>query len=165
MSQLYFMSPNLDKTKLVVRDLVGMGINDLRIHVAGEKSNLIKQAHMHEANIIQTTDAVPSFIRGGIMGVFLSLVLCTAYYFMLPHNTRFEPLILAGLFIFGILLGGWGSSLMGVSVKNPIIEKYRDEIKNGQYVIIIDTKTEIEDIQIIKVMNNYPDVHRLIQPM
>ncbi|MCS5711313.1 hypothetical protein [Candidatus Berkiella aquae] len=158
MKRLFLLVPDLKVTKEIVHELEAIGINDSNVHVMGNASETLKKEHLHEANLIQTTDLIPSLKRGAMIGIALSIVMCSVYAYALTTDGEIHLLVIAILVLFGLLFGAWASSLIGVSVKNPIVEKFNDYIKSGHYIMMVDTPPERESELSSQIISHHHDV-------
>src|SRR5437867_4280894 len=128
MKRLLVLIPDLKMTQNIVQELQKIGIKQENFHIVGKSSDKLRRFHLHEANILQTSDLIPSLKRGSIIGIMLSAILCVAYLYAIPENYKVNPFIIVAILFFGMLFGAWVSSLIGVSVKHPIIEKNKKYI-------------------------------------
>lgn len=156
MKRFFFLVPDLKTTQVILDDLKTHGIEESHVHVVGEKSDDIEKAHVKEATLIQTSDLLPSLKRGALMGLAFSIILCALYYFILEKHFGTNPLIFLGLAAFGLIFGCWASSLIGVSVENPIIEKFDDYVKDGHYIMMVDTTSSNEIHLTNKLVRSHP---------
>lgn len=159
MNHLYFLTTNLSITKNIIHELRDKGIQKKQLHIMGNNSYLINKSRLNEANCIQTSDLVPSLKRGALFGIFNSLIFCTLYYYLeFKYDLKINLLIMAALIFMGVILGAWASSLIGISLNTPFIEKFQSLINEGFYIIIADAQNE-SDINIIKqVALNHPEL-------
>ena len=59
----------------------------------------------------------------------------------LQSNFQWQSITLFGVAIFGMGFGIWCMGMISM-VKNPIIEKYDNYLKEGHYIMMIDTPKE-----------------------
>jgi hypothetical protein len=157
MKRLFYLVSDLKLVERITHELEHNGIKETNIHIVGEKSYAIKKAHLHEANLIQKTDLLPSLKRGALIGFALSIILSGIYVYVLPDNIKLNHYILVSIVIFGVIFGAWASSLIGVSVEDPIVEKFENYVKQGHYIMVVDSYSEHETEDVIKVINNHPE--------
>lgn len=155
MKRFFFLVPDLSETKEIVHELEEIGINETNVHVLGNASEKLEKEHLQEANLLQTSDLVPSLIRGGFIGIGFSVILAALYAYALPANIPANFLVIALILFFGMLFGAWVSSLIGVSVENPVVEKFKGYIKNGHYIMMVDSPTEKENELMFRVINHH----------
>jgi hypothetical protein len=159
MQHLYVLSPNLKLTSEIMHHLRDMGILKKNIHIVGGSSYLIEKAHLNEANLIQTSDLIPSIKRGALFSLVNVTILSLIYYYIIfKYQLEMSYFILGSLVTFGIISGIWGSSLIGVGLENPFVEKFKMYVKKGFYILIIDYKLDQEMQNILAVVKEHPDL-------
>lgn len=150
MHHLYFLTTNLYVTKKITNELRNKGLPKDQIYIMGQNSGLLKKTHFNEAQFIHTSDFIPAVKRGAIYGILNSIVFGLIYYFFeLKYGFTINLMILAILILMGIVLGAWGSSLIGISINPPFVEKFQELVKKGNYIIIAEARNdnEIKNIQ------------------
>lgn len=158
MRRFFFLVPDLNETKEIVHELEAIGIAESNVHVLGNASEKLKKEHLHEANLLQTSDLVPSLIRGAFIGIGFSVILAGLYAYALPPNIPANYLVIALIIIFGMLFGAWVSSLIGVSVENPVVERFKGYIKRGHYIMMVDSPSEKENELVARVISHHHKV-------
>ena len=159
MHNLYILTPNIVVTKLLMLDLRTKGIPKSQIHIMGERSDILEKEGLLEANLIQTSDLFPSIKRGALIGTSLMVLLCTIYYFFATsHAFPVQPLVLIALAFVGVMLGAWGSSLIGINLKNPFVDRFKGYVKHGSYIMIVDSHNDNEKQTIINAAMLHPSL-------
>ena len=158
MKRLFFLVPNLQMTAAIVTSLEEMGIKDADIHIAGNKESTValKKAHLPEASIIQTSDLLPALKRGALIGLAFAAALYLTVIFTIPAKIAITPIAIVAIIFFGILFGAWTSTLIGVSVKDPILAENKKYIKNGYFILMIDCEDDKENELIKLILSFYP---------
>lgn len=159
MNQLFVLIPDLNLTQEIALQLKDEGIKQSNIHIIGNRSDWLKRAHLPEANIIQTSDLIPSLKRGVLIGSIGGIILCLLYIYALPAQVKMNIFIAIAIVVFSLIFGAWVSSLIGVSVENPLVEKYRSYVKKGHYIMIIDLGSELE----LKAVQNLLAQYNLVK--
>ena len=100
-----------------------------------------------EASLLQKSDFIPAIERGlalgSITGVMVGLVAMT-----FPT----AGLVIGGGGVIaigaaGAGVGGWLSSMIGVSVPSTRLKKFEDAIKAGEFLVLVDVKRDrVEEI-------------------
>lgn len=158
MARLFFLVPDLKMTKDIAHDLAKAGIKESDIHVLGGGMMALKKAHLHQANLLQTSDLVPSLKRGAMIGIVFSLILSIIYAMTLPQDVKVNFTFIVAIFFFGTILCAWVSSLIGVSVPDPIVLKFKKYIKDGHYMMIVDSSVEKEKELSSMIISHHPAV-------
>jgi hypothetical protein len=159
MKRLFFLVPDLVMTKSMVQELEAYGIEERDIHIVGnrEATRNLKRENLPEANIVQTSDLMPALKRGALIGIFFSIVLFIVFYLSLPAEIHIKPIALVAILFFGIVFGSWTSTLIGVSVNDPIVHKHEKYLKEGHFILMIDCDDAKEKEIIQLVLAHYPD--------
>ncbi|MBS0290186.1 MAG: hypothetical protein JSS07_09165 [Proteobacteria bacterium] len=165
MKRSFVLVPNLRMAQEIVRELTQIGFEGAHIHVVGQRSDKIQKIHLHEANIIETSDLVPSLKRGCIIGFAFSVVLCGIYAYIVTTNSlKINPYIIFAILLFGTIFGAWVSSLIGVSVEDPTLQRFEEYIKTGHYILIFEQATD-SDIAIIEnLLKHHPGANLALNP-
>ncbi len=156
MKRLYFLVPDLKITRSIARELENTGITHKQIHVLGGDRNKLDSAHVHPANILQTTGLVNTLKKGIIFGIVLVIGIFIALYFSLPEDIKITALGAAAVFIFGFGFGIWSSGMIGLSIQNTVVENNDEYVKTGHYIMIIDVPKNRESELTRKVVRHHP---------
>lgn len=158
MHRLCLLVPDIATTKRIAEHIKTSGISDGHIHVLGKSALAIEHLHLHQANLLQTTNLSRALLIGGVLGLFvgvlsgLSLVVFSPWGMSVP---------ISGVVIFafvGLILGLWISGLVGIGVKNPIVEQASSFIQQGQYLMMIDLRDQEEYIE-GEILQHFPQAH------
>lgn len=158
MKRLYFLIPDVECTKKVVMELKEQGIEDRDIHVVGTAHHEMEEAHIHEASALQTSDVIHSMQVGAMSGIIIGALTGLFIMSMQPAGLDFGYAIVLGLGIFGALFGAWVSSMIGISVPSPIVQKYQDEIDKGHLLMMVDVKVTVANEMIEAIKSHHPEV-------
>lgn len=160
MQRLYFLSPDIDKTVKIARELEELGLTKDEVHVMGRNWKGLEDRGVNSATLMQTSDLANAATRGLKLGIPLGLALGVIVYFVLDFTGIWSFLgSLVGMGIFGALFGLWTSSMIGVSVRDVKIDKYRRQIDyEGAYLMMVDVpQARVKDIE-EAVRRHHPDV-------
>lgn len=144
MKRLYFLSPSLESTTAIVKELQTLGVQDKDIHVVGKNHTALVKNHIHQASVLQTSDVLPALERGAAIGVTSGLLAGLVAISFPPAGLVLGGGAVLGLGLFGAGFGAWVSSMIGVSVPNKTVEQYEQAIEKGQFLLIIDIAKEDE---------------------
>ena len=158
MKRLFFAVPSLEIANTITHELVQIGLNKNDVHITGGVGNEIKRSKVPEATIVQTSDAIPAIKRGAIIGLVFSGILYGIFAFFLPPDIKITPTAIAAMIFVSIVLGAWMSSLIGVSVKNRVIETHEESIREGYLIMMIDCPDEKEEKIVNLIAQHHPDV-------
>ncbi len=155
-NRIFFMVGNIEDAKIVVEDLRSEDFDDSSIHVIAAES--IAMEPLPEADIAHTSDLIGAARRGAVTGGSMGLIGgVAAMTFPVAGLTLGGGALLAGTAL-GTALGTWFSTLVGVSVPNQEVERYRERIDAGEIMIIVDVEDDEADTVQNLVGKRYPDL-------
>lgn len=160
MQRYYFLVPNSQTTVNIAHELTGLGLGRNEVHVMGKDHDLLDKEKLNEATLIQTSDVFNAGKRGLMVGAPLGLVLGIVIASILEVPTSYEGkavlIILMGF--FGGLFGLWASTLVGVSVQDVKVKKFRDDLKRGAFLMMVDPPSGREEEITSIVHRHHPEV-------
>lgn len=157
MKRLFFLVPDLKTTREVAQEMEDNGIGESHVHVMGQRVDQLNRAHLHPANVVQTTDLVPALWRGAILGLVLSAAIYLLFTLMLPAELAIPGIGIFAIIMFGLAFGVWASGMIGIGIKNEIIEKYENYVKSGHYIVVVDVPDNREDEVVKEVTQLHPN--------
>lgn len=158
MKRLYFLVPDLKTTHDIARELEKTGITHSHIHAVGnaEAGAQLTASHVHEASLLQTTKLLPNLKKGIFFGLVITLILFVLSNWFLPDSIEVSGLGILAVFVFGCGFGIWLSGMIGLSMKDPIIEKNEDYVAQGHFILIVDIpKVRVEEL-VKKITKHHP---------
>lgn len=160
MQRLYFLTPDLDTTVNIAKELSELGLTKREVHVTGRDWQHLEEQGLNNATLRQTSDVVHAAGRGAKFGVPLGCLLGVVVYFSLGEGWGPWGIaaIIAGMGVFGGLFGIWTSTMVGVSVHDVKIDKYEDEIENGAFLMMVDVANQREDEIYSIIHRHHPEV-------
>lgn len=156
MHRLFLLVPDISTTKRIAEHVKSNGITEGHIHVVGKSALAIEHLHLHQANLLQTTNLPKALISGAILGLLIGTAAGIILAFLTPWGITVPA---TGIMVFtfiGIILGLWISGLVGIAVKNPIIEKLDASIKEGKYLMMIDLDNDQEELLAGEIIQRFP---------
>lgn len=160
MSRLYFLTPDLDITVKITNELEELGLRNDQVHVTANNWKQLEKSGLHSATLRETSDVANAAKRGLIFGLPLGLVLGVAAYMALENMIGGMSfwMIVIGMTVFGGLFGIWSSTMIGVSVPDVKVEKYKDDLEKGALLMMVDVPDGQEtDINAV-IHRHHPDV-------
>lgn len=157
MRRIFFLVPNIISSTKIVEELHRENIHNKYIHVVGNDPAMLEKAHLHEASLLQTTDIIHALLMGILFGSIIGLVLGLLIMNFPPNGLQIGWPIVLGISIFGALFGAWVSSLIGISVEDPIIERFHRGIALGQLLMIVDIPVQREKEIKAKILHHHPE--------
>ncbi|WP_043526395.1 magnesium transporter [Litchfieldella xinjiangensis] len=160
MQRLYFISPNQDITVKIAQELEALGLTKDEVHVLGRDWKGLEQRGVNSATLINTSDVANAAVRGLKFGVPLGVVIGIVAFFVLGFDSVLSFLgLVVGLAIFGGLFGIWTSTMIGVSVRDVKINKYKRAIdKEDAYLMLVDVPENQEHEIDAAIRRHHPEV-------
>lgn len=165
MKRLYFLVPNLKIARDISSELNEIGVTDDKVHIVGGSPEICYEEHLHMASIAQTSNLVPALKRGALFGLILALAIFLIFTIQLPNNLQINGLALLGVLFFGIGFGIWAGGMIGIGVKNPIVEKYEDYVKAGHLLMMVDSPNEREQELTTRIIRHHPGAEIATMPL
>lgn len=157
MRKIYLLLPTIESTRHFINDLLQERIPEKNIHIIANSE--LDLENLPEASVLQNSDLLPALQRGvaigGTSGLLAGLI-----------AVAFPPagIILAGgavvlaSTIAGAGIGGWASTLIGISAPHPELKRFEDAIEKGSLLILVEAPEEqIDDIKIF-INKSHPEI-------
>ncbi|WP_298288683.1 DUF1269 domain-containing protein [Thiomonas sp.] len=140
MRRLFFLAPDVQSAHALVDSLLLAHIPDKHIHVLAREGTPL--GDLPEAGVAQRSDLIPAIERGAAAGGTTGLI-AGLIAVALPGMAIIPAggLVIA-LAAAGALVGGWASSLVGVSVDSTRLTRFKDAIAAGQVLVMADVAQE-----------------------
>ena len=155
MQRLYFLTPSADTTSDIADELNQMGLTRDDLHVVGRNWKPLEREGVPVATVRETTDVMNAPKRGVPVGAGLGAVLGIVVHFVLGPSL---VVIVPAMAVFGGLFGLWTSTMVGVSVKDVKVSKYKRELNRGALLMIADVPSEKEESVKEMVRRYHPEV-------
>ncbi|APX93356.1 DUF1269 domain-containing protein [Halomonas sp. 1513] len=155
MQRLYFLAPNADTTSDIADELNQMGLTKDDLHVVGRNWKPLEREGVPVATVRETTDVMNAPKRGVPVGAGLGAVLGVVIHFVLGPSL---VVIVPAMAVFGGLFGLWTSTMVGVSVKDVKVSKYKRELNRGALLMIADVPSDKEETVKEMVRRHHPEV-------
>jgi hypothetical protein len=135
--RIHWLLPELASARRTMTDLLESGIETRHIHFAGRDG--LDLSGLHAANVLQTSHVIRAAQTGLVVGgaTGMSTGLLVALFFPI---TGLEPQweVAALLTVLGGVFGAWSSSMIGISIPSPRLERYENAIEQGQILLMVD---------------------------
>lgn len=157
MKSLYFRVPTVENAASIVQELAQNGIPESQITVVGKDHFHLRMAHLREAGILQTTDLLHALLRGLAVGAVAGVVAGFLIWQFPFEGLNIDWKWIVGLTGLGAAFGAWGSSLVGISIPNPIIEQCERAIAMGEFILFIHIPEAREKEVITLIKGQHPE--------
>lgn len=141
MKRTYFVLPNLLKTKKAYDDLLNEGVPEDAIHVLTKDEKGLSYFSNHKLSLFTYSDLFPSLVKGTFLGAILGALF---YGFLVYgfHEQALTPAETLLWIVFFAVLGGWFSTLVGVSLIKPEFRNLIKKVDCGKGLLAVD---ELDD--------------------
>jgi len=135
--RIYWLLRDLASAARAMADLQGAGIETRHIHFAARDG--LDLTGLHAANVLQTSDVVHAAQRGLVFGGATGICagLLVALYFPIVGDAP-EWEVAGLLALFGGIFGAWSSSMIGISIPSPRLERFQSAIAQGRILLMVD---------------------------
>ncbi|SDL69458.1 hypothetical protein SAMN05192555_106115 [Franzmannia pantelleriensis] len=155
MQRLYFLTPNANITSDIADELSQMGLTKDDLHVVGRNWKPLEREGVPVATVRETTDVMNAPKRGVPVGAGLGAVLGVIIHLVLGPSLI---IIVPAMAVFGGLFGLWTSTMVGISVKDVKVDKYKKALNRGALMMIADVPSDREETVKEMVRRHHPEV-------
>lgn len=156
--RIYWLIPDLINARRAMNDLLSTHIEAKHIHFAGRDG--MDMTGLHAANVLQTSDVVHAaqtgLVIGGAAGVFVGLV-AAMFYPIVGDSPQWE--VVAVLPVLWGVIGAWSSSMIGISIPSPRLQRFEGAIEQGWILLMVDVlPSRVEEIESL-LQASHPEAH------
>lgn len=147
MRRLYFLVPSIESASQIVDELLLARIEERHIHIVGKDHHAMHDAHLPEADLMQTSDFIPAIERGLAFGGATGLLAGIAAVTFPPAGLVLGGGAILGISVMGAGVGAWVSGMIGVSVPNTQLHDFEAAVEKGELLMIIDVpKPRVDEV-------------------
>ncbi len=157
--RLYLITPGIEKATELIKSLWTLNLGKEGVHILVKDPSLLELKKISDSEgILKTTDAIPSLIKGAIIGALAGFsVGLLLFKLQLAYlSIGIESIIIFS--VFGILFGAWTSSLIGVSVPNPTFLALEEAAEKGEILLLVDLPDVKEKEVVDFVKSHHTDI-------
>lgn len=152
--RLYYLTDTLDSTIAIARDLEKLRIGYNQIHVLGHNEGELVRHNVHCGSPLENYDSIRLGEQGAIVGFLIGLVFIIIVKAVQPFGMDISFWILIPLWIIFTLHGAWSGGLIGTHRRYYRIARFRDDLEQGRYLVLIDV-TRDQEAEVKEVMRRY----------
>lgn len=158
MSQLKYLTDDIDELESAEHDLEQRGIPREHIHVLANNDGELLAHNLPPFSDWSKRDIFHYGVRGTIIGAVLSGTLLLSTY-LCGVNDPTAWIVIA--FIATLIVGfcTWEGGLVGINKMNHAFERYKDSIQKGAYLLVIDPTNNTEEHKARSAIASHPDLH------
>ena len=134
--RLYVVLPDLASARQTANDLLLARIEDKHMHFLGRRD--ISLGELHEASVLQKTDLRHAFFLGSGIGVVLGAAVGVFLKISSLAGYTFDVGTVMLCAVVGLLLGGWTSTLVGVSTPSVKLKPFEGDFEAGRILLMVD---------------------------
>jgi hypothetical protein len=157
-SRIYWLLPDVESARRTMDDLLLALVDYRQMHFVARED--VDMRGLHAATVMQTSDVVRSAEMGLIVGAGVGALLgaLAAVHYPIVGD---EPMwsMAAVLAIAGALFGTWAATMIGVSTPSKRLERFREQIDQGQILLMVDVALwRVEAIE-ERLRKLHPEAH------
>lgn len=146
MRRLYFLMPDIELTHELVKELLLSHVEEKHIHVIAKEG--VPMEDLPEASLLQKSDFIPAIERGTALGAVTGLVAGMVAMAFPPAGLVLGGGAVLAIGVASAGIGGWLSSMIGVSVPSSRLKKFEDAIEQGEILVLVDIqRTRVDEIE------------------
>jgi hypothetical protein len=143
MRRLYFLAPDMPTARAIVDDLLLARITWRHLHVLANHNVQLEQ--LPEASLLQSSDVVHALERGVALGGATGALAGLVALAFPPAELVIGGGAVVALTILGAGFGAWTAAMIGVDEPNARLKRFRDAIRDGQFLIMADVPAAREE--------------------
>ena len=134
--RIFYLAPDLACARNLMDDLLLARVEERHIHVLAKRGTPMDG--LHEASVLQKSDFVHAAQVGLMLGAALGCALGAAIAYALAASDGGRIAAVLASTLLGALFGAWVSSMVGASVPNSRLARFREAIEDGRILLIVD---------------------------
>lgn len=143
MRRLYFLAPDIPTAKAVVDDLLLARVTWRHLHVLANHTVQLDQ--LPGASLLQSSDVVHALERGVALGGAAGAIVGLVALVFPPAELVIGGGAVVALTLAGAGFGAWTAAMIGVDEPNARLERFREAIRDGQFLIMADVPAAREE--------------------
>ena len=138
MKRLYYLTDDINAAEEASDRLHQEGISDWNLHVLGKDKAELFHHHLHSTTPLQELDIIRSGERGALLGIATGILVTGFVVYFTPLGASLNWLAQAAIVLLFSCFGAWLGGLVGVSTDNYKLRRFRKEIDNGGFLLLVD---------------------------
>src|SRR5687768_4723611 len=111
MHRLCLIVPDIATNKRIAEHIKTNGISNGNMHVLGKSALTIEHLHLHQANLLQTTNLSITLLAGGVLGLFVGILSGLSFVVFSSWGMSVSISSVVIFALVGVILGLWISGL------------------------------------------------------
>ena len=134
-SRIYFHTLEQNQAEQTVNALKDQGLTEDHISVISKEKN-VELTDLPDSDLSDRSDLVGSLKRGAGLGAATGLVAGITIALFPIAGLAVGGAAIAGMTAGGAAFGAWSASLIGVSERHPILEKFSSYLDRGGFLVV-----------------------------
>lgn len=153
--RLYFLLPDVQRARTVVKELLLARIEERYIHVLARDG--IALGDLPEATLLQKSDAVHATGLGLVVGGATGAAAGILVMLFPPTGFAMGLSVVLAMALLGGVMGIWVSGMIGSSTPNTHLETFQDDIERGKILMIVDVPSDKAEEISRMIQNQHPE--------
>lgn len=146
--RMYVTLPDVASARKLADDLLLARVEDRHMHFLARRGTDLEP--LHEATILDKTDAIPGAFRGAILGGVMGVALGAVLIVFPPTGQSMELVAVLICALVGAGLGAWIASMMGLQLPNSRLKPFYHGLEEGKVLLMLDVPSgryqEVRDV-------------------
>lgn len=134
--RMYFLLPDIKRTKSVFKELLLARIDEGHIHVLAKRGTPL--GDLPEASVLQKSDVLHGAGLGLLVGGVVGAIAGAIVLLFPPAGLAMGLGIVLAMSVLGAIMGVWVAGMIGASTPSTHLEAFSDEIERGKVLLIVD---------------------------
>jgi hypothetical protein len=144
MTQLKYLTDDIDELDAAEHDLEENGIPRSHIHILSNSEGEVEQHNLPQFSEWSKRDIASSGLKGASVGVILSaMILLGGFAYGVVGATTWILLSFVAVMVMGFCT--WEGGLMGIAKLNHSFAAYREALDRGEHLLVVDTDNDMEE--------------------
>jgi hypothetical protein len=153
--RMYFLLPDIKRTKSVYKELLLARIEERHIHVLAKPGTPLEG--MPEASVLQKSDALHGATLGLLAGAITGVIAGGVVLMFPPSGLAMGAGIVVALAALGAVMGVWVAGMIGASTPSTHLDAFSDEIARGKVLLLVDVPRERSDEVSRMIRQHHPE--------
>lgn len=138
--RLYFLLPDIKRTKSVYRELLLAGVEERHIHVHAKEGTPLGE--LPETTVLQKSDVLHGASLGLLAGALTGIIAGVVVWMFPPSGLAMGLGVVIALAALGAVMGIWVAGMIGASTPSTHLEAFEDEINRGKVLLMVDVPSD-----------------------
>ncbi|MFT7222606.1 MAG: hypothetical protein ACI82Z_000129 [Cellvibrionaceae bacterium] len=148
MKRLYYLTDDIDVAERISDRLHEQGVANWNFHVLGHDKAKIVRHNLHGTTVLHELDIVRSGERGVLIGIIVGILVTNGVVFFTDFGNQANWMVQVASVLLFTGFGAWVGGLVGIQNENYKIRRFRKNLENGDYLLLIDvSRGQRQDVE------------------